>query len=64
MRLAAEHELTYELLAWNAASINQQAPLAVEEKLLAAKRAQPAKKRRARSKRGASSKALAERKKQ
>ncbi len=35
-RLAAEHELTYELLAWNAASINQQAPPAVEEKLLAA----------------------------
>ena len=35
-RLAAEHELTYELLAWNAASVNQQAPTAVEEKLLAA----------------------------
>jgi len=35
-RLAAEHELTYELLAWNAASINQQAPPAVEEKLRAA----------------------------
>jgi hypothetical protein len=35
-RLAAEHELTYELLAWNAASIKQQAPPAVEEKLRAA----------------------------
>jgi hypothetical protein len=35
-----------------------------EEKFLAAKRAQRAKKRRTRSKRGASSKAIAERKKQ
>jgi hypothetical protein len=47
-RLAAEKRLTEGLLAWAAASMDEQAPPRVEEKLLAAFRRQPAPVRRSR----------------
>jgi hypothetical protein len=47
-RLAAEKRLTEGLLAWAAASMEEQAPPRVEEKLLAAFRRQPAPVRRGR----------------